>query len=65
MCFLLNLLFVTLFVQDDTNSNYRLSFSFHKVELEVTQKKLDQAQNQLKRLKDKVDHLSSRPTHSK
>jgi len=36
-----------------------------KVDLEVTQKKLEQTQREVKRLKDKVDKLSSRPTHSK
>ncbi len=35
-----------------------------KVELEVTQKRLDQALRDVQRLKDKVDHLSTRPTHS-
>jgi len=35
-----------------------------KVELEVTQKRLDQALRDGQRLKDKVDHLSTRPTHS-
>lgn len=35
------------------------------VELKCSQKKLDQALRDVKRLNDKVDHLSSRPTHSK
>ena len=34
------------------------------VELKCSQKKLDQALRDIKRLNDKVDHLSSRPTHS-
>lgn len=36
-----------------------------KVELEVSQKRLEQALRDVQRLKEKVDHLSSRPTHSK
>lgn len=34
-----------------------------KVDLEVTQKRLEQAQRDVKRLKERVDHISSRPTH--
>lgn len=34
-----------------------------KVELECSQKKLDQALRDVQRLKKKVEHLSSRPTH--
>ena len=34
------------------------------VELKGCQKKLDQAQRDIKRLTEKVDHLSTRPTHS-
>jgi len=34
-----------------------------KVELECSQKKLDQALRDVQRLKNKVEHLSSRPTH--
>lgn len=36
-----------------------------KAELEQTQKKLDQALRDVKRLNQKVEHLSTRPTHSK
>lgn len=36
-----------------------------KIELEATQKRLDQVLRDVKRLTEKVDHLSTRPTHSK